>query len=38
LVCLQYRPEDVTPEDIVALTNAGAEAGVVARQERQIDR
>lgn len=30
------RPEDVTPEDIVALANAGAEAGVVARQERQL--
>ncbi|MGE5470824.1 MAG: hemolysin family protein [Bacteroidota bacterium] len=30
------RPEDVTPEDIVALANAGAEAGVVARQERQM--
>jgi len=30
------RPEDVTPEDIVAMANAGAEAGVVARQERQL--
>jgi CBS domain containing-hemolysin-like protein len=30
------RPEDVTPEDIVAMANAGAEAGVVARQERQM--
>ncbi|MDD2744738.1 MAG: hemolysin family protein [Rhodocyclaceae bacterium] len=30
------RPEDVTPEDIVALANAGAEAGVVASQERQL--
>jgi CBS domain containing-hemolysin-like protein len=30
------RPEDVTPEDIVALANAGAEAGVVARQEQQF--
>lgn len=30
------RPEDFTPEDIVALANAGAEAGVVARQERQL--
>jgi CBS domain containing-hemolysin-like protein len=30
------RPEDVTPEDIVALANAGAEAGVVARQEQQL--
>ncbi len=30
------RPEDVTPEDIVALANAGAEAGVVARQEQQM--
>lgn len=30
------RPEDVTPEDIVAMANAGAEAGVVASQERQL--
>lgn len=30
------RPEDVTPEDILALANAGAEAGVVARQEQQL--
>ncbi len=30
------RPEDITPEDIVAMANAGAEAGVVARQERQM--
>ena len=30
------RPEDITPEDIVAMANAGAEAGVVARQERQL--
>lgn len=30
------RPEDVTPEDIVALANAGAEAGVVARQEQEL--
>lgn len=30
------RPEDVTPEDIVALTNAGAEAGLVARQEQLL--
>jgi len=30
------RPEDFTPEDIVAMANAGAEAGVVARQERQM--
>lgn len=30
------RPEDVTPEDIVAMANAGAKAGVVARQERQM--
>ena len=30
------RPEDVTPQDIVALTNAGAEAGVVARQEQEL--
>lgn len=30
------RPEDITPEDIVALTNAGAKAGLVARQERQL--
>ena len=28
------RPEDITPEDIVAMANAGAEAGVVAKQER----
>ena len=30
------RPEDITPEDIVAMANAGAEAGVVAKQERQM--
>ncbi len=30
------RPEDITPEDIMAMANAGAEAGVVARQERQM--
>ncbi|MQY50589.1 DUF21 domain-containing protein [Rhodocyclus tenuis] len=30
------RPEDITPEDIVALANAGEEAGVVARQEKQL--
>lgn len=30
------RPEDITPEDIVAMANAGAEAGVVATQERQM--
>ncbi|MBK1681074.1 hemolysin family protein [Rhodocyclus tenuis] len=30
------RPEDITPEDIVALTNAGAEAGLVARQEQLL--
>ena len=30
------RPEDITPEDIVALTNAGAKAGLVARQEQQL--
>jgi len=30
------RPEDITPEDILAMANAGAEAGVVARQERQL--
>jgi CBS domain containing-hemolysin-like protein len=30
------RPEDFTPEDIVAMANAGAEAGLVARQERQL--
>lgn len=30
------RPEDVTPEDIIAMANAGALTGVVARQERQL--
>jgi CBS domain containing-hemolysin-like protein len=30
------RPEDVTPEDIVAMANAGAEAGVVAPQEQRL--
>lgn len=30
----ESRPEDVTQEDIVALTQAGAEAGVVAEQEQ----
>ncbi|HPT51321.1 MAG TPA: hemolysin family protein [Accumulibacter sp.] len=30
------RPEDVTPEDIVALTHAAAEAGLVAPQEQQL--
>lgn len=30
------RPEDITQEDIVALTQAGAEAGVVAEQEQQM--
>ncbi len=32
----ESRPEDVTPEDIVALTQAGAEAGVVAEQEQRL--
>ena len=32
----ERRPEDVTPEDIVALAQAGAEAGVVAEQEQQM--
>ncbi len=32
----QTRPEDVTPQDIVALTQAGAAAGVVAEQEQQM--
>lgn len=31
-----HRPEDVTAEDIVALTQAGADAGVVAEQEQQM--
>ncbi|MDP3440093.1 MAG: hemolysin family protein, partial [Azonexus sp.] len=30
------RLEDITPQDIVALTNAGAEAGFVALQEQQL--
>lgn len=30
------RPDDVTPADIVALTQAGANAGVVAEQEQQL--
>ena len=30
------RPEDITPEDIVAMANAGAEAGVVAPQEQRL--
>ena len=30
------RLEDITPQDIVALTNAGAEAGFVAPQEQQL--
>jgi CBS domain containing-hemolysin-like protein len=30
------RQDEVTPEDIVALANAGARAGVLARQEQQI--
>lgn len=30
------RPEDITAEDIVAMANAGAEAGVLARQEQQL--
>jgi len=32
----QHRLEDVTAEDIVALTQAGADAGVVAEQEQQM--
>ena len=32
----QQRPEDVTAEDIVALAQAGADAGVVAEQEQQM--
>jgi CBS domain containing-hemolysin-like protein len=32
----ESRPEDVTPADIVALTEAGMNAGVVAEQEQQL--
>ena len=32
----ETRPEDVTPEDIVAMTEAGLRAGVVAEQEQQL--
>ena len=32
----QKRPDDVTAEDIVALAQAGADAGVVAEQEQQM--
>lgn len=32
----EKRPEDITPEDIVALAAAGAAAGVVARQEQEL--
>ena len=32
----ESRPEDVTPEDIVAMTEAGLRAGVVAKQEQQL--
>lgn len=32
----QQRPEDITPDDIVALAQAGADAGVVAEQEQQM--
>ena len=32
----ESRPEDVTPEDIIAMTEAGLRAGVVAEQEQQL--
>jgi CBS domain containing-hemolysin-like protein len=32
----ENRPEDVTPDDIVAMTEAGLRAGVVAEQEQQL--
>lgn len=32
----ESRPEDVTPDDIVAMTEAGLRAGVVAAQEQQL--
>jgi CBS domain containing-hemolysin-like protein len=32
----ETRPDDVTPADIVALTQAGMNAGVVAEQEQQL--
>ncbi len=32
----ETRPDDVTPADIVALTQAGMDAGVVAQQEHQL--
>ncbi len=32
----ETRPDDVTPADIVAMTQAGMDAGVVAQQEHQL--